>query len=224
MSTKVDRALYGPSWAEIIIGALLSVIIGALLGVAVLVFKPVIKAAEIPKDAPNGQIYYLPGTGATSSQDNVAKKQKAFVAGEPVVFDEGDLNTMFTPPEIKNAKPSAKPTAPDKVLSLGAPDFKIKNNEMQVAAPLTISLYGGFTSVIVQAKGTFEKEDGVYTFVPTSILVGSLPLDRVPFAQHLLKKKLEMAAAIPPDFTAAWDKLSEVGLQGGGLKTVPAAH
>ena len=61
MSSKVERALYGPSLSEVLIGAALSVVIGALIGLALLVTKPVLKVSEIPKDAPSGQIYFIDG-------------------------------------------------------------------------------------------------------------------------------------------------------------------
>ena len=38
---KVDRALHGPSWTEVILGAVLSIILGVVLGAALLVFTVV---------------------------------------------------------------------------------------------------------------------------------------------------------------------------------------
>jgi hypothetical protein len=47
--SKVDRAIYGPGWGEVIFGALLSLVLGVVLGALLLVLKPVVIAKETPK-------------------------------------------------------------------------------------------------------------------------------------------------------------------------------
>ena len=48
--TKFDRAHYGPSWVEVILGALLSLALGVVLAVAYFVARPVTLVKELPKE------------------------------------------------------------------------------------------------------------------------------------------------------------------------------
>ena len=50
MSKKIDRAAHGPGWAEVILGAVLSIVLGVVLGAVVLIIRPVVVAKELPKE------------------------------------------------------------------------------------------------------------------------------------------------------------------------------
>ena len=230
MSSKVERALYGPSLSEVLIGAALSVVIGALIGLALLVTKPVLKVSEIPKDAPSGQIYFIDGAHLPARMADIDAKEKKLLAGQSVSFDESELNLMFEPsaPQAEGSKGAGKPdpkapapaAAPSGFLTLGKLSFRLHDNLLQLAAPLTVSALGFSTDVIVQVNGDFQKSDGVYHFVPSSILVGSCPLEHLPVIPGLLVQKVEAGMKFPPELEDAWAKLSLVAVQGTTLKLV----
>lgn len=229
MSSKVDRALYGPSLGEVVIGAALSVAIGAVIGFALLVSKPVLKVPEIPKDAPSGQVYFVDGKHLPARMADIEAKEKKLIAGQSVSFDESELNIMFEPsaPKGEAPKPAAKadpkapaPAAPPPsgLLTMGKLSFRIHDNLLQIAAPLTISALGFTGDVIVQVNGDFQKVDGIFHFVPATILVGSCPIERLPVVPGLFVKKVQAGLKFPPEMEDAWTRLSQVGVQGTALK------
>ena len=221
MSSKVDRAKYGPSWTEVIVGVALSVLIGLLAGFAVLAFRPVQTVKEIPKDGPVGQIYFIEGTHVPVRGSDVERKEKELVQGQTVLFDENELNFAFAPATPKKpVDPKAKNAPPAALLAAAAPNFRIHDGALQVSSLVTVSVYGWSQDIIVQTNGGFEKEDGVYTYEPTSILIGSCQIAHLPFLPKYLKKKVATELNFPPDLAAAWSKLTEVGIQGTSLKLV----
>ena len=69
---------YGPSWFEVIFGAMLSVALGALLGVALLAFGPVSVVKELPaaEERMAGATYFVEGTRDTTKARNAPAKRK----------------------------------------------------------------------------------------------------------------------------------------------------
>src|ERR1035437_4745439 len=90
---KFDRSHYGPSWTEVILGALLSVVIGVVLAAAYFVFKPVARVKEIPKEPAPDMVYYIEGSRDYSNARRLIAKEKFFVRGGTVVVNEDELNT-----------------------------------------------------------------------------------------------------------------------------------
>jgi hypothetical protein len=239
MSSKLDRAKYGPSWTEVIFGAFLSIVIGVVAGFLMLALKPVITAKEIPKDAPPGQVYFIPGSKASASGPAVERKEKALEQGQSVTFDEAELNFMFLASGGKDPAPApagkpapAKPGAPATpaapaaaTYSLAAshPSFRLHDGLMQVSATITVGAFGYTQEILCQSDGKFVREDGVFTYQPDVILVGSCPIEKLPFGPGMIKKKVVTALNFPPELQTAWGKLAEVGIEGTSLKLV-AAH
>ena len=94
MSSKIDRALHGPSWLEVTLGALFSVILGAVLAAAWLVVKPVETVRELPKEPVKGTVYYIEGSTNNTQGRLGPRKQQSFIAGETVTVNEQELNTV----------------------------------------------------------------------------------------------------------------------------------
>lgn len=118
MSAKSRRGDYEPSWTEVTIGALLSVIIGAVLGVVFLVFKPVITVKEMPKEdeVDRSSVYFIEGGRDAAKSKLASAKRKTFAAGGSVVVDENELNSLTaltpaTPAKPVVPAPGAKPGA-----------------------------------------------------------------------------------------------------------------
>lgn len=234
MSTKIDRTPHEPGWGEIILGAALSVALGAVLGAVSLVFKPVAVVKELPKEPVATMTYFIEGSRDTAKAKQAAAKRKAFAQGSSGVFSilEDDLNTLAgpaTPPPAPAAKPKAgekaepAPAAPGgEMFVAGTPNFRIRDGLVQIGFPVTINALGADLKVIVQAQGKFLKKDGVFAYVPESLVVGSCPVQRLPYASTYVTRKFLASQTIAEDISAAWPKLVNVAVEGNALKlTMP---
>lgn len=226
MSKKVERALYGPSWTEVTLGAVLSVALGVILAGAYLVFKPVTLVKEVPKAPVAGMVYYIEGSHDGTKARRMAAKQKIFLQGGSVAVVEDEINLALIPANVPAAsgKPGAAPAKPEgesnEILTAGTPNFRIHDGVMQMSVPVQVkySLIGVDTSFLVQTEGTFVKDGDVFVYEPTTVYVGSCPVQRLPMVKGLVAKKFLNAQRFPPDLVAAWGKLAEVSIEGSTLK------
>lgn len=237
MSKKTDRALHGPSWTEVILGAVLSLALGVVLGAVLLVLRPVTVAKEEPKERERNVVYYIEGSKDSSKARQAAAKRDAFVAGQSVTVTEDEVNALLspgspaTPPKApekgkdakaKDAKTAEKeaPAASGGYVTPGAPNVRIRNGAVQVAVPVTIDLLD--QKVVAQARGGFVKQGDVFVYEPEAMYLGSCPVERLPFVAGLVRDKLFAAQAIPEDVVAAWKKLANVSVEGNAVKlTMP---
>src|SRR3954469_8916540 len=106
MSKKVDRAVHGPSWTEIIVGIVLSLTLGVALGAFLLMIRPATVVKEMPKpeDKKAGGVDYVEDTKDSGKARQGPAKRAAFVKGQTVSVDENELNSLVPPPP--------KPAAP----------------------------------------------------------------------------------------------------------------
>jgi hypothetical protein len=216
-SKKIERALYGPSWTEVLLGAALSIVLGVALGATHLVLKPVKSVRELPKEIAANTVYFIEGSKDSSKGRGWLLKRQAILQAQAVDLTEEELNTAIATPTEK-PKADAAPAAPaaDAMLSPGALNFRIAEGQLQMAIPVKISLLD--TTLIVQAKGSFEHKGDGFRFVPSQFYVGSCPVQRLPIVQGLLLKRLYEGMKAPEDLSAAWAKLSEMNLAGRVLK------
>ena len=224
----------GPSWTEVVFGAILSLALGIVLGAASLVFRPVIKVKELPKEEERvaSAVYYLEGSRDGNIGRLAETKRKNFAAGQSVVVNEDDLNLLATPKPVPTPPPPPKKakgkepetglpaiTADAKVLP---PNFRIRDGVLQLAVTTKVNVMGLEQEVVMLAKGDFAREDGQFVFVPASMTVGSCPLERLPFARTYALKKLLRDQAFPEDVAASWGKLVAAHVDGKELKlTMP---
>jgi hypothetical protein len=234
MNKRLDRALRGPSWTEVILGALLSLILGVIVGALLLMFRPVVVAKDTPKDIDPKRVYFVEGPRDGGKSASALAKRKAFLEGQNVTVTDNELNALAAAgdkaspgaapkaPEKKkaDAKPGEKPTAGsiDDMLALGTANFRIHDGAMQVGVPVTLSLFGLSEKVIVQARGGFVKQGDIFVYQPDAMYFGSCPVQRLPFLAGYARNKLFAAAPIPDDLKAAWTKLSNVAIEGNALK------
>jgi hypothetical protein len=234
---KVDRALHGPSWTEVILGAVLSMILGAALGATLLVVKPVKQVRELPKEADRDAslVYYVEGSKDTGKARQAPAKRQAFVAGQSVSVIEEEINSLVTAketPKVPEAKaPDSKKVA-DKagkaakdaaaaasdMLATGAPNVRIRDNLMQIGVPVTVGALGLETKVIVFGRGTFVKQGGVFVYQPAELYLGSCPVQRLPFISGYVRNKFLGSTPVPEDIAGAWQKLANVTVEGNTLK------
>jgi hypothetical protein len=179
---------------------------------------------EIPKDPPSGAVYYIEGSRDFSKSAEAETLRKSFAAGESVTIDEGEIN-MLLGSTAKPDKPAAKPgdkdkgPAPDaKALDVGSLNARLHDGKIQFADTVSFSVLGVTGSVIVQAKGDFEKSGSTFSFEPDTFTVGGCPLQRFPIIRTWVMKKLLFPNPPPPDVAAAWAKLTGVSVEGSSLK------
>lgn len=223
MSNKIDRALYGPSLTEVFIGALLSLVLGAVLSAVYLVTKPVSTVREFPKEPVADVVYYLPGSNATNRGRTWQVKRQQLVRGQSVEVSEDELNAAaiaLSAPEPKKAGDKAEPVAEAKpgTFTAGTPNFRLYDGQMQIAVPVTVSAYGLGIDLIVQARGAFTKSVDKYVFTPSTLLVGSCAVEKLPWVSGAVMNKIVAAQAVPEDIAAAWADLVAVSIEGAKLK------
>jgi hypothetical protein len=214
----------GPSWLEVILGAILSVILGVALGAAYMINRPVTKVTSIPKDPPPGAVYLIEGA-KNLNRDEVAEKRKAFVDGESMVVDESDLNGFLASlarapaAAAPAAKPGDKGAAPEaKLIETGPVNARIHEDRIQFSDTATITVMGVSVPVIVQSTGTFVKSGSVFEFEPESIYVGGCPMQRMIFIRSWILKKLLFTIPPPDDVATAWSKLADVSIGASKLR------
>jgi hypothetical protein len=212
-SRKVDRAKYGPSWTEVILGAALSFALGAILAAAVLIIKPVMKVRELPKEPEKNVLYYIEGSKDDSKGRQWPRKRQMLLAGSSVSLTEDELNTVFSTPA---AKPPA--AAPGGLIAPGTPNFRLVEGRLQIAVPCTLDVYGFKQDVLVTAVGGFRKGGDGFVFQPDAFYLGSLAVSRLPMAESFVTGRIIAAESIPDDLAAAWKKLSDVSVDGNTLK------
>lgn len=227
-ASKADS--HGPSWTEVILGAVLSAVLGVALAAVYLVAKPVTTAKDLPKEPAANVVYYLTGSSDGSKAQKAIGKQNLFAQGRSVEFTEEELNALAGPPapatpaKGKPAAPAAPASAaaPASGLTTGTPNFRIRKGEMQIAVPLHIGFNGLDVDVVMQARGGFVRSGDGFVFSPNEVYLGSCPVQRLPVAQGWVMGKILAAKAIPEGVVAAWGKLADVKLDGSTLRlTMP---
>ena len=243
MSRKIDRALRGPSIVEVVLGALLSLILGVVIGAAVLIFRPVVVVKQMPKEDARdaGALYFVEGSRDSSRGREAVAKRKAFVEGQTVTVTEDELNAIAGPaanfgagatpgappaPKAPEKKASDKAGAPEaageEMIATGTPNFRLRDNLMQVGIPVTVNLLGMSEKIVVQTRGGFAKQGDKFVYEPSEFYVGCLPVTRLPMVSDYAREKFLAGQTIPEDIKAAWSKLSNVSVEGNVLKlTMP---
>jgi hypothetical protein len=235
MSAKNIRGAHEPSWTEVTLGAVLSVALGAVIGAVLLVMRPVSTVKEPPKEADRvaGTVYYVEGSRDSGKARQAPAKRKQFAQGATVAVTEDEINSFIAPPPPP--APAAKPKSSEKakagdkaapaaaapsgdLLTPGSPNFRIREGVVQIAVPVTVSLFGLIEQkVLVVARGAFAKKGDTFAFDSNTLYVGSCPMQRLPFAAGFVEKKVLGALAVPEDIAAAWPKLADVKAEGNTL-------
>lgn len=223
--SKVDRALHGPGWGEVILGAILSLLLGIALGAAWLVMKPVVIAKEMPKEPVPGTVYYVEGLrGDMAAAQQALSKRNAFIEGQSITLVEQEVNAVAqalvpsapaAQPEEKGGTPQAKG---EETIAAGTPNVRIRDGVVQVGVPVTFNLLGIRRNLIAQARGGFERQGDIFAYEPSEIYLGSCPVQRLPFLAGYIERKLSQAVRVPEDIAASWRKLSDVSAEGRELK------
>jgi len=227
MSAKPASKDKGPSWTDVILGAILSAVLGAVLGAVYLILKPVLPVKDIPKEPVAGAVYYMEGIHDSGKSRSASEKKSTFVGGGSVSLDEGELNSLAAPaaPAAQPTAPGAKPPPPPPSahwMEPGPLNFRIRAGVFQIAAPVTLSVFGLEQKVIVQARGAFARHGDTVAFVPSDFYVGSCPIERFPFASGWVLSHILLPHPVPDDLAAAWSKATDASVDGSALRlTMP---
>jgi len=236
--SKLASEQHGPGWLEIIFGAGLCLALGVVLGAAHLVFKPVQKVNELPKDAPVSllypPVYFI--EGATSGGSAWKSKQQAFLSGTggAITLSEQELNAFVAaaappPAPVKPPAPAATTAPADKTkptaaaytvatLGPGVINFRLHDNELQAAMAGNFHLVGLGIAPLVQIRGNFAKGADGFALQPDEFYLGSLPLHKITgLSGWLFKKMLGAQTGVPAELQAAWQKLGNVAVNGDQL-------
>ncbi|HWZ95497.1 MAG TPA: hypothetical protein VNW30_09910 [Opitutaceae bacterium] len=219
MNKKVQRAMYGPGIVEVVLGAVLSLALGIVLAGLYLLFKPVSVVDKLPaadKREP-GMVYYVQGAKGAGKGGQLLRKQQLFLEGSSVILTEDELNTWMASSNGAPKKP-ADPKAP----AANEVNFHLSRGMLQVGIPYTVDLFGMSGAVIIQLQGAFAKEGDEFVYEPTTIYIGSLPVQRIPVLMSFLKKKIYAAQELPDELSAAWKKLANVSIEDNKLRLTMA--
>ncbi len=231
--SKTERALRGPGVFEITLGVLLSISLGVVLASVYLIFKPVETVKELPKEPVIGAVYYVQGSADANKARQWQRKRQMLSEGvtADISFSEEELNAWIASvvPQADTAKPkpgpaakpddkAAAPAAAGPLVVVDRPNFRIRDNVLQVALPTTINALGFSLPLVLQARGHFGKNAVGFEFVEDQLYFGSFPAHRVPGLKNLIVARLLAAQDIPGDLRTAWGKLTLVAVEGNTLR------
>lgn len=225
---KLEKALYGPSTAEVALGAILGLFVGVLAACIYLVFKPVAQVKEMPKEPVRGVVYYIPGSDSSAKSKNWQAKLKQFNAGASIEVIEDEMNawanaTFAAAPKPAAAKPDAAAPAPNApasggIFQPGTPNFKIKDGKLQIGFKCLLNWYGLAREVTVVTTGDIRRSGDHFVYHADTLHLGSCPLHLLPAVSGLLISHLIEKKAVPDEFKSAWAKLGDATLEGATLK------
>lgn len=221
MSAKDPKSQKGPSWIEVGLGAVLSLLLGAVLGAAYLVFRPVPTVSATPKDASPNSVYYIEGGRDIDKSSELNEKRKEFDSGQSVTVTEGELNLLLGDdigPPPPPAKPGDKPAPPQaKMIDAGPLNARIHDGKIQFGNTVSISVLGISSQLVVQATGVFTKHGSRFEFDPEVAYVGGCPVQRFLILRGWILNRFLFAHPVPDDIAAAWPKLVDVHVDGATL-------
>ena len=236
MNKKIDRALHGPGMMEVIIGAILALLLGVLAAGLMLVARPITQVKEMPKqdELVAGVVYFVPGAENAAKGRTSSEKLRQFVAGNNIVLGEEELNAFAAglssaaansaaksavkPPK---ATPAAAPAAvppPQRLLTVSAPNFRLRDGSMQIAFKCKLSLLGVSHEVAMIATGNFVKGVNGFEFSPAKLTLGSCPVHLIPLAAPQLLRRIAATQPMSPELQAAWSRLADVRVDGAILQ------
>lgn len=220
--SRRDRVANGPSWAEVIFGAILSLVLGVVLGALLLVFRPVVTVKEEPKERDRGVVYYVEGARDPSKARQALAKRKAFTDGQSITITEEEINALIAPPPAApgEKKEGEAAAGVSEYFKAGTPLVRVHDGMLQIGLPVTVDLLGA--RLVAQAQGTLVKQGDVFVFEPQTMHLGSCPVNRVPYLSTLVREKVLTTYPLPEDIKQAWGKLANATIEGKAVKlTMP---
>ena len=214
---KVKRELYGPSFFEVTIGAVISLVLGGVLAAGYLIAQPVQTVRSLPQEPDPDRVYYVMGSARSSQGGQWLRKKQ-------MISEEGTIAISLTSDEL-NTWYSSSETKPDSaegpgMISTQSINFRLHEGALQVGLPCDISLPGFSRSFVVQARGGFSTDGDRFTFQPQEIMIGQLAAHKLPIVGGFVMNRIFAAQEIPHEIEDDWDSLDDVSVQGDKLALV----
>jgi hypothetical protein len=218
---KIERALNGPGFFEIIFGVILSLVLGVLLAVLHLIFKPVEVVAKPVETPVPGRVYFVEGATNSSKSRQWTRKRQMLAEGNAadVSFTEEELNAWMASAAPQPQKGAAAAT-PETIFNPERVNFRIQHGVLQVGLLGKLSVLGLNLDMVFQTRGKFTKGDNGYVFTADELYLGSLPTHMIPNLTPLLIERIQAAQELPEDLKATWKKLSLVAVEDNALHLV----
>lgn len=238
---NIQKALYGPSYLEVALGAILGIAVGIFAACLYFIFKPVEKVDKMPKEPVANVVYVIPGKESSTRARGWQAKQKTFLEGGEILLREEELNAWgATLSDYKPVDPKApvKPVAPAKPAATGkpgdpaaeepaevffaasAPNFSIKDNRLQIALVCKLNYYGIGSDVWVKVTGRFTRTGDTYKFTSEEFYFGSCPLHLIPAASSFMTGRILADLKITDEMVQAWGRVNPIIIEGDQLKVV----
>ena len=216
MATKPESN--GPSLLEITLGACLSLLLGAVIAAGYLAVQPVQSVRSMPAEPEKGVVYYVTGSESGAARAQSMRKRQLLVEGgaTEIRLSEQELNAWI-------ASSQANPDGEDDesgILKVDSVNFRVADDALQIGLPCTFSLLGLNRSIIVQARGGFEKSGDRFVFAPDSLMIGGLAAHRLPVVADIVMGQVLSGQEFPEELQSAWGALSEVSVEGNELVLV----
>jgi len=216
-NNKIDRALRGPGFLEIVFGVLAGISAGMALGVFFLIIRPVEVVQKRTDNANVSLVYFVEGSSRVSKSHQWGRKRQILADGRAaadVVFSEDELNAWLTslmPKVPQAAAASPGPLTPEQI------NFRIQGGVMQVGLVGKLSALGFMRPLVVQTRGKFVPGSGGFEFVADEFYIGSFPAHMIPGLPQTIIRRVMEAQQIPEDIKTAWRNLKLVAVEGNGL-------
>ena len=216
-SKKLQRELYGPSFVEVTLGAVLSVLLGGILAAGYLVAEPVETVRVMPREPNPDKTYYVTGSARSSlGKGWLRKKQMLLEQGAATIqLSEDELNTWLASLKTKSDGDESGGLITPKTMN-----FRIADGVLQVGLPCDVSLPGFDRAVVIQTKGTFVTAGVGFAYTPHEVMVGGLAAHRLPLIGGFVARRLASLHEAPADLVGAWKTLSHVDVDGDRLNLV----
>lgn len=174
--------------------AVLSMLLGLFLGVANLATLPVSEVREMPaeEDQKPHTVYFV--QGQERSGNSYRTKEAAVLQIQPgtIILNEEELNSWS-----RNTFNFSAPKKPGEEVEEGfvtvkpaAPRFRIRDGILNMAMTVEVTAFDQTKKMLVQSDGHFEKQSGIWTFVPDVTYIGSAPVPQQVLAPMLLDKMM----------------------------------
>ncbi len=217
MARQKDK---GPKPVEIAVAGVLTLLLGLVGGGLFLALQPIKEVREpVSEDEREfGAVYYVRGRSGTQEHQTWQVKKEAVnsaISGEFEVVEQ-ELN-LWAANDFRHIEDSGGGFVH---IQPSTPSFRIADSELQAALPLEWNIFGLNRKIQSQARGTFERRGGVYTFSPDRVYIGACPVPRVFGLADYFVNKVVAAFEVTPEFRDGWSQIEELSLDGETLRFV----
>lgn len=200
----------------VLVLGLLAALGGAILGFMSLVTQPVTELRSAPEELDPASVYYIKGPNSNSSRWRTVRAEIFKGSAGKLEVSDGDLNSwasaMFTPSQLKPVAAvdgESTPSAPSLFglkMSVSGVNFRIVDDELQMAAYLEFPSLAPGKRIAYQALGSFQTGSKGPRFKARKITLGRASLSSVPVVGGIVNRRLVSQFEVAPE----WGALAEV--------------